>query len=516
MGISKGRGMARAQAMLGRAARTFVLTGDGELQEGQIYEALQTTAHQRVSNLHVIVDHNKLQTDKPVDEITALGSLEEKFRSFGWHVARCDGHDFVAIEQVFQRFREVSDRPKILIADTVKGKGVSFMEPGEGLYRWHSGAPDDESFMAAAKELLDSVREQFSRSGLRDLELIDVTPENKPSAKALQEFVAEAYGNELVVLGHERSDLIVLDGDLSADCRVRKFEHEFPERFVENGIAEQDMVSMAGGLALQGMLPVVNSFVSFLSSRANEQIYTNAGEGTKIIYACHFAGLIPAGPGKSHQSIRDISLFGALPNMTILQPCNGEETRQILRYCVNESSESCAIRLAIGPSPRRIELPSAYRFRLGEGAVLREGKDAVLFGYGPVMLHEALVASELLAERGFGLSVINMSSLNRFDIDWLAAAVRPFERIFVLEDHSPVGGLGDRLLATLVEHDLLGMKQFVKFAVEGYPACGTPAEVLRYHRLDGESLAERVGGRAEISQERERKLAAVYTTDAPQ
>ena len=126
--------------------------------------------------------------------------------------------------------------------------------------------------------------------------------------------MVQAYGEALVELGKKREDIIVLDADLSADCGLRPFENQFPDRFIENGIAEQDMVSMAGGLALQGFLPIVNSFGVFLASRANEQIYANATEGTKIIYACHYSGLIPAGPGKSHQSLRDISLFGALPN----------------------------------------------------------------------------------------------------------------------------------------------------------------------------------------------------------
>ena len=113
---------------------------------------------------------------------------------------------------------------------------------------------------------------------------------------------------------------------------------------------------MAGGLARMGLIPVVNTFASFLAARANEQIYNNAGEKTKIIYTCHFSGMIPAGPGKSHQSVRDISLFGALPNITIIQPCNGEETKWATEYCVNQAEENCMLRLVIGPSPEKIEL----------------------------------------------------------------------------------------------------------------------------------------------------------------
>jgi transketolase len=271
----------------------------------------------------------------------------------------------------------------------------------------------------------------------------------------------------------------VLDADLAADCRVRDFELTYPERFIENGIAEQDMVSMAGGLARHGLLPVVNSFASFLASRANEQIYNNASEHTKIIYACHYAGLIPAGPGKSHQSLRDISLFGALPNCEILQPCNGAETRMAVDYAIDRAAENVMIRLCIGPSPRTIDLPADYRLSPGRGVALTEGDDALL-------------AAELLADRDFGLEVVNLPFLNRLDSAWLRGLTRPFTHLFVLEDHAPVGGLADVLLRTLIAGGDLGERRFETFAVDGYPACGTPQEALQFHRLDGASLASRV------------------------
>src|SRR4029079_16852639 len=169
------------------------------------------------------------------------------------------------------------------------------------------------------------------------------------------EYVVEAYGDALLELAAQREDPVVLDADLASDCRVRAFELAYPERFFQNGIAEQDMVSAAAGMARHGLLPVVNSFASFLASRANEQIYNQASEGSKVLYALHYAGLIPAGPGKSHQSVRDISLLGALPNMTIVQPASWEETGALLRWAVNDADESVAVRLVIGPSPRRLD-----------------------------------------------------------------------------------------------------------------------------------------------------------------
>jgi len=252
------------------------------------------------------------------------------------------------------------------------------------------------------------------------------------------------------------------------------------------------MVSTAAGMARHGLLPVVNSFASFLASRANEQIYNQASEGSKVVYALHYAGLIPAGPGKSHQSIRDISLLAALPNFAIVQPGSRDEARGLLRWAMAVPGESVALRLAIGPSPRRIELP--VQPAVGRGSVLRDGGDAVLLSYGPVMLNEALLAAERLAESGeLSVRVVAMPWLNRFDGDWLAAEVAPFDHVFVLEDHAPVGGLGDGLRAALPG------RVVTVFGVEGWPACGTPDEALGYHGLDGASLVARMAERVAVA-----------------
>lgn len=520
MGISKGRGMAWAKKYLGLDGRVFVMTGDGEFQEGQNYEALQGAAHLGRGRLTVILDHNKVQSDKPVKEINNLGNLEEKFSSFGWHVECCDGNDFRAIGRAFAKICQVEGTPKIIIADTIKGRGVSFMEhpyalKEKGVYKWHAGAPDDASYTAAFDELIAKINNQLTDLALGPVVLKEIYDgenqsakpqslvgeqlgqvEIQKQAKSADEYVVNAYGRALVELA-DQYDFVVLDADLAVDCRLRDFEKQFPKRFIEVGIAEQDMVSMAGGLARQGIIPIINSFGVFLASRANEQIYTNSCERSKIIYVCHYAGLIPAGPGKSHQCLRDISLFGALPGITILQPCNGWETRKALEYCVNWAPRSCMLRLNIGPSPRVIQLPKEYIFTKGKGAVLAEGNDAILFAYGPVMLNEALTASEILAKKDFGLKVINMPWLNAVDMKWLKEVLEEITEVFVLEDHSPVGGLGDFLLNQLNAYGLLSGgflsgKTFKKFGVVGLPECGRPDEVLKFHGLDGATLAQRI------------------------
>jgi len=500
MGISKAKGMAVAKKMNGWGGRVLVMTGDGELQEGQIWESLQTAAHQNVTNIQVIVDFNKIQTDKTLNEIIDLGDLEKKFQIFGWHVERCDGHDFGQMEKIFQSFSLITDKPKVVIADTIKGKGVSFMEgptalrDGKGLYKWHAGAPDDDSFEAGYNEIVERINGQLKDLNLESLhiELLETRDKHRIKLKDTAEKVVNTFGEALVELGARRTDIVVLDADLSADCGLRPFENAFPERFIENGIAEQDMVSMAGGLAIQGLLPIVNSFGVFLASRANEQIYNNATENTKIIYVCHYAGLIPAGPGKSHQSLRDISLFGALPNCVILEPCNGIETKRALEWCVNEAQDTCMMRLVISPSPRTVTLPKDYKFSFGKGTVLKEGKEAVLFAYGPVMLNEALTAADMLAEQGFSLKVVNLPWLNRVDYRWLPETIEDCKTIFALDNHSEYGGLGDHLLNALMSSNNLRDRKVIKFAVEEYPACGTPQEALFYHKLDANNLITRI------------------------
>jgi transketolase len=502
MGISKAKGMAMAKKMQGAKGRVIVMTGDGELQEGQIWESLQTAAYQKINNLIAIVDFNKIQTDKYVKEIIDLGDLTRKFEAFGWHVETCDGHDFAALENAFTRLKQIQDRPKVLIADTIKGKGVSFMEgpqsvkDGNGLYRWHSGAPDNDSFEAGYAEIVQRINARLEKLSLAPLKtrVMATLERNKVTLKSTAEKVVTAYGEALLKIGGERKDIVVLDADLSADCGLRPFEQAYPERFIENGIAEQDMVSAAGGLALHGFLPIVNSFGVFLASRANEQIYCNATEKTKIIYVCHYAGLIPAGPGKSHQSLRDISLFGALPNCTIIEPCNAVETEQALRWCVSQAEHNCMIRLAISPSPRAITLPENYSFSPGKGSVVHDGKDAVLFAYGPVMMNEAQTAAEVLKEQGVSLKVVNLPWLNKVDAGWLAEVCAGRKFLFTLDNHSGYGGIGDLLLNGLMSSPALRSQLLTKFAIDEIPVCGTPEEALAYHKVDGRSLARRIAG----------------------
>ncbi len=306
--------------------------------------------------------------------------------------------------------------------------------------------------------------------------------------------VTNSFTNSLIHFAKKDKNFVVLDADLSDDLNLKKFSNLYPKRFIQNGIAEQDMISMAGGIARLGITPIVNSFASFLNARGNEQIYNNATEGSKIIYLSLYAGAIPAGAGKSHQSLRDISLLSNISNFRIFQPYNEIETHQLLKHCLSKNEKNnCAIRLSIGPMPKSSpKLGTKFKFQIGKGTQIREGKKYIIFTYGQTMINEAFKASKILVEKNIDLEIINISSLNYFDEKWFKEKIKRFDYIYFLDDHYFSGGMGDLLIAFLSEIQFLKGKTIKKFGFKDFPACGTYEEVLAYHKLDYNNLANQI------------------------
>ena len=481
MGIAKARGMALARRLDKKPGRFFVLTGDGELQEGQNWESLQPTANGHYGELTVIVDHNKLQSDTWVKNVSDLGNLEAKFKAYGWEVARHDGHDLAKFKATLDHFRTITDRPKVLIADTIKGKGVSFMEStafgeDETLYKFHSGAPSEDNYAKALAELLSQIQGFDIK-----LEEHEVLP--KYVVTAPQKLVA-AYGDELKKIGDERPEVVVLDADLMLDTGLIPFKDAHPDRFIECGIAEQDMVSSAGGLALSGKLPIVHSFACFLSTRPNEQIYNNATEETKIIYVGSLAGVLPAGPGHSHLSVRDISILGSIPGLTLLSPATEQEARLVLRWAVEQNPGSTYVRLESLPIDLPFSLSEHYQLKTGVGQKIRDGKDVAIVAYGPTLLKQAYLAAEGLAQQNITVAVYNFPWLNTIS-DVFVAELNKYQLVVTLDNHYVQLGQG-----VMVDAALSG--KCVNFGLTEVPKCGQNDEVLAYHQLDSTSIQERI------------------------
>jgi transketolase len=492
MGVSKAYGMARARRFTGRGGRIVLMTGDGELQEGQIWESLQPCANERLSEIVAIVDHNKLQSDSAVSAVSDLGAIEDKFRAFGWDVRRADGHDFGALRDVFAHFRTVADKPKVLIADTIKGKGVSFMEGlacGDQTYHFHAGAPSLKDYLAAVAELTSRIDARLAKLGQPALAL-SAAPQPVRVAPAKPERLVLAYGDELLQMARTRSEIVVMDGDLLSDCGIEAFKEEMPERFIECGIAEQHMVSAAGGMALNDILPVVHSFACFLSTRANEHIYNNATERKRIIYTATLAGVVPGGPGHSHQSVRDISAIGSVPGLTAVEPCNEREARLAIRWAVEQNPLSTYLRFVNVPIDLPYALPASYALHPGRGVTLREGADVALVGYGPLLMTNAWHAADELASHGIRAAVINLPWLNVIDDEWVREALGRAPAVVTLDNHYVKLGQGVMIGAALARTG--ARADFLSLGLTDVPVCGSNAEVLKHHGLDAPSIARAV------------------------
>jgi transketolase len=249
------------------------------------------------------------------------------------------------------------------------------------------------------------------------------------------------------------------------------------------------MVSQAGAMALAGLVPAVHSFACFLTPRANEQIYNNATEGTKVIYTGSLVGLVPGGPGHSHQSVRDISALGAMPGMALVEPFCESEAGAAVRWAVGEAEGPVYIRLVSVPWALPFDPPEIELLEPGRGTVLREGEDGTFVATGPVMVAQAWRAAELLERDGVGFGVVALPWLRDVDGAWLAER-SPGGPIVTLDNHYVSGGQGEAVLAAVFE--LPEVPRVLRFGVESVPACGTNDEVLRAHRLDAGSVAERV------------------------
>jgi len=418
MGISKAKGMVQANRISGRDSRIFVMIGDGELQEGQLWESLISAANTGMDEITVIVDY---------------------------------------------------------------------------IYPYHSGSPDFETYEKALAELVSRVNEFLLRLKQKSLllESVPVPKRNPPSS--LPQRLISAYSKALVMQAEKRSDIVVLDADLKSDCGLIPFEKRFPERFVECGIAEQDMVSQAGGFALSNFLPVVHSFACFLSTRANEQIYNNATEKKKIIYTGSLAGILPSGPGHSHQSVRDIAALASVPDLILIEPCNEQEVEIAVDFCVNQTSKSSYIRLVSIPYGIPFKLPQGYALELGKGFQLREGNDVIIFAYGPVLLSEAYKASELLREKyKIGLKVINLPWLNVIDKKWLQEIVGNISVIITLDNHYKKDGQGEMIALQIQELNLGKVIRIISIGLEDVPKCGQNEEILEACGLNADSLVRKI------------------------
>jgi transketolase len=494
MGISKAKGFIFANEYLNKEkSKIFVLTGDGELQEGQIWESLMSAARYRNNSLYIIVDHNKIQSDTYVSGVSDLGDLDSKFASFGCEVYRIDGHDFNKIDEILNK-ESVDGRPIVLIADTIKGKGISFMEhtsmdKGQEYYQYHSGAPTFENYEKARIEIEGRINEILKSNSLKEIEFKEIETDNIKIEKHTEKLI-DSYKKAIIQIAEKNENIIALDADLILDTGLIDFKSKFPKRFIECGIAEQDMVSQAGTLSLSGLLPIVHSFACFLTSRASEQIYNNCTQHNKVVYVGSLAGLLPAGPGHSHQALRDVTAMSAMPDLTIIEPTTPTQVFQALEWATKINKFSTYIRLTSIPIKYEFDHTILSFFEEGKGEVLYENDrvENTIIVSNPILLNQIVLALNNMPDK-FKFQLIIFPWLNKIDNKWFKEKLlNKNKNVLIFENHYTSFGFGDFIISNLSKSGLLSNTHSFVFGVDKMPLSGRNDEILKEFSLDSESI----------------------------
>ena len=487
MGISKAKGFVHANRIDKIKNKVVVLLGDGELQEGQIWESMPTAARDSMSELVVVVDGNKIQSDSWVENTSSLQDLQKRVEGSGWNYLDCDGHNFSDILNKLKA-SGAHGKPTLIYASTIKGCGVGFMRdfPSDGqFYKFHSGSIPDDLYNDAVKELILRIEgginctenlsdKEFELASEIRNELDHWRPKNRPIS------LLSHWAELLPKLMAQDERIIVLDADLSYDTGTYEARNSFPDRYIQAGIAEQDMVSMAGTIALSGKIPFVHSFSSFLSMRPTEQIFNNATERSRIIYMGFLAGLLPSPPGFSHQALTDVGIFASLPNIQIIEPTCKVELGLAIDFAI-ESPLATYIRIAsLGEFNSVVDISD---FSPGELIQRKAGNRFAIICSGPWLTHEAIEAAKLLGDDS--CAVYTYPFLNSMATNKTFRIINQYERVLILENHS-------QALATW--HNISGSDQLttplMRLGVDGVPKNGWNEEVLKFHGLDAVSIAE--------------------------
>ena len=485
MGISKGKGFVKAQRLVDptSADPVVVMLGDGELNEGQIWESLPGAARDGMGELVAIVDANAIQSDTWTEQTLPMGNLRMRVEGSGWTYVECEGNDPEAVLRALEETRSSSE-PTFIWAKTRKGSGIPWMEsfPENGeYYKFHSGAVAFDLYEVAASHLKFSVTGEAS-GGDREPMSVERPEFDAVTPRARGESMLTLWEEMLCEVMEDRPEIVALDGDLSYDTGTHLARHLFPERYVQAGIAEQDMVSMAGTLALSGRIPIVHSFSTFLTMRATEQIFNNATEYSRIIYMGFLSGIVPSAPGFSHQAVTDVGIMSSIPGMRVFEPSCKTELRWSLDQALNHDGPSFIRMGGLAPLAPAGE-PASFTERL-------PGKGVALVSSGPLLTHQALEAAALLKEsRGYEAAVFSVADITAHSWRLMGDRLEGFSLIFVLENHNPALAKHEGLRREFTSSN---PKTLVRAGVQGIPANGEASEVLRHHKLDALSISDTV------------------------
>ena len=491
-GLPIGVGVALAGKYLDKLPyHIWVLCGDSEMAEGSIWEGFDKASHYKLDNMIAIIDVNRLGQRGETDLGWNTDAYAARARAFGWNAIIIDGHNYEEINKAYAQAIQGNGSPTCIVAKTMKGKGVSFLENKEG---WHGKPVPKDKEAQALQELNAQARSM-------------TFPVQKPAAGQLPQEAAKkavdlpkygqdngvatrrAYGDALKALGDANPDVVGLDGEVSNSTYAEEFAKAYPERYFEQYIAEQQLVASAVGMSVRHKIPFASTFAAFFS-RAYDFIRMAAISRANIRLVGSHAGVSIGEDGPSQMALEDLSMMRAIFGSTVLYPSDPNQTAQL----VAEMADHGGI---VYMRTTREKLPTLYspdeKFAVGGSRVVRQSENDQLTVVGAgITLHEALKAYDQLKEDNILIRVIDAYSVKPIDEETLfAAAEEAKNRFITVEDHWPEGGLGDAVLSAFAQRDGQ-IPQVTKLAVQSMPTSGTPAELLEEAGISAHHIVEAV------------------------
>ncbi|MFI1761310.1 transketolase [Streptomyces sp. NPDC020800] len=483
-GLPVGVGIALAGKRLDRSGhRVWVLCGDSELAEGSVWEAAEHAGHEHLDNLVAIVDVNRLGQRGPTRHGHDLDAYARRFRAFDWHTVEVDGHDVEAVDRAYAEAVSTNGQPTVILARTLKGKGVAAVQDREGLHG--KPLPDPEEAVAelgGRRDLHVRVGEPPAAAVLRSAttEVLQLPRYDLGDEVATR----DAFGRALAALGTARGDIVALDGEVGDSTRTEMFAKEHPDRFFECYIAEQQLVAAAVGMAVRGWVPYASTFAAFFT-RAHDFVRMASISGSGINLVGSHAGVAIGQDGPSQMGLEDLAMFRSVYGSTVLYPCDANQTARLV-------SEMAALdgirylRTSRGASP--VIYGPDEEFPVGGSKVLRAGdEDRLTVVAAGVTVHEALAAADRLAEDGIAVRVIDLYSVKPVDGETLRRAAEETGCLMTVEDHHEQGGLGDAVAEAF--GDGRPVPRLVRLAVRTMPGSAAPDEQLHAAGIDALGIA---------------------------
>ncbi len=517
-GLSIAAGMALHAKVYGYDYNVYVILSDGEFQEGMTWEACLTIPNKKLNNIFGFIDYNRLQVDGSVDEINSLEPLDEKLRAFNWDVRVISGHDFYAIIdslEYFKRTRDRTDKPLMVIGNTIKGKGVTEIE---NVYKYHAVPLTMEEYEKAERDFLSKIEVLEKKIKSRKASAIKVKPLIKTNPKEEEQDLKEiirknppqkyseptatriGYGNGLARLG-EYKRIFVLNADLAGPCGTTKFIERYPEdasdpsqrRSINVGVQEANMMSMGAGIASCGKIPIVNSFGIFSTGRAWEMVRQDISYprlNVKIIGS--HTGSALGEYGVSHQSIEDVGAMRILPHLTIIEPSDAIQADILIEKAIEWEGP---VYFRVGRNPtdliysenNRYGVKPRLDFEIGKGYKIKDGNDITLICSGPILI-QALIVAQSVRE---SVQVIDMPTIRPIDEQIIEEAALETGYICTVQDHFENGGLRDEVLSVLAKRKL--NIKFNYIALSGFAESGSAADIYEKYGLSANRIMEKLG-----------------------